>query len=474
MATVYGETIAGERTSLDDEAIGRFNERMRGEVLTPEHPDYDDVRKLWNGMHDKRPALIARCTGTADIVASVNFAREEGLLLAVRGGGHNVAGNASVDGGLMIDLSLMRGVHIDPARRTARVGPGARWGDFDREAQLFGLATTGGEVSTTGIAGFTLGGGMGTLQRKYGLACDNLISAQVVTASGDVITASESDHPDLFWAIRGGGGNFGVVSSFEYQLHPVGPELYAATVIYPHADGPNLLRKWHEFTKTAPDEVTTQVLIWSMPPLPDVPEEMHGDPILTFVGVYSGPVHEGEVALRPLRELGDPIADLSGPAPYVQIQSDFDPFFPDGDLYYWKSLFVDDLSEVISEVMLRQAIEVRPNEAALVVRQLGGAVARVPESATAFGNRSAGFNVSYDALWQDPTHSEENIAWVRSSWTELQQMTGGGVYLNFAGFGEDVAALAKAGHQSNLDRLREVKRLYDPMNLFRSNINIRP
>jgi FAD/FMN-containing dehydrogenase len=468
------ETIAGERSTLSDEAIDELRATMRGPVLTGDDPGYDGVRKIWNGMHDKRPALIARCTGTADIVAAVNFARERGVRLAVRGGGHNVAGTASIDDGLMIDLSLLHGVHIDPHRRTARVEPGARWGDFDREAQLFGLATTGGEVSTTGVAGFTLGGGMGTLQRKHGLACDNLISAQVVTAGGDVITASEADNPDLFWAIRGGGGNFGVVSSFEFQLHPFGPEAYAATVIYSHDDGESLLRQWREFTETAPDEVTSQVLIWSMPPLPDVPEEMHGAPILTFVGLYAGSVEDGERALRPLREFAEPLVDMSGPAPYTQIQADFDDFFPDGKLYYWKSIFIDEMSDESIDVLLRQAIEARTGEAAVVIRQLGGAISRVPEDATAFGNRAAKFNVSYDSLWDDPVHSETNIAWVRDSWNEVHNMTNGGVYLNFAGFGEDVDRLARAGHQRNYERLQEVKRRYDPTNLFRSNINIKP
>jgi FAD/FMN-containing dehydrogenase len=474
MALISAETMNGQTVDLTDEMIEGFRTRLRGELLTASSPDYDSARRLWNGMHDKFPSLIARCSGTADIVEAVNFARETGLRLSVRGGGHNVAGTAVVDGGLVIDCSTMNGVQVDPIRRTARVQPGARWGDFDREAQLFGLATTGGEVSTTGVAGFTLGGGMGILQRKYGLACDNLISVQVVTADGDVITASESEHADLFWAIRGGGGNFGVVSSFEFQLHPVGPEVATATLFYAYEDGSTVLRKWREFTEAASDEVTSQVLIWWVPPIPDFPEEMHGNPILTVVGVHAGPVDVGEAALQPLRELSDPIADLSGPAPYLQVQSDFDPFFPDGNLYYWKSIFMDDLTDDHIEMLLQQLIDVRPNEGALVLRQLGGAVSRVPESATAFGNRQSAFNLSIDALWSDPAHSADNIAWVRECWDEMYRKNGGGVYLNFAGFAEDTAALARAGHQENLDRLRLVKRQYDPMNLFRSNINITP
>jgi hypothetical protein len=474
MALRSAETPIGGGIALSEETIETFRESMKGVVLAPGDEGYDDARKLWNGMHDKHPALIARCSGTTDIVTAVNFAREEGIRLSVRGGGHNVAGTAIVDDGLVIDLSMLRGVYVDPIRRTARVQPGARWGDFDREAQLFGLATTGGEVSTTGVAGFTLGGGMGILQRKWGLACDNLISAQVVTADGEVITASESENPDLLWAIRGGGGNFGVVSSFEFQLHPFGPEAYAATVIYPHNKGMDLLRKWREFTAAAPDEVTSQVLIWWMPPLPDIREEMHGAPILTFVGVYAGPVEEGEKVLQPLRELDEPLVDLSGPAPYVQIQSDFDEFFPDGKLYYWKSIFTNELSDEVCEAMLRQTLEGRTCEAAVVVRHLGGAVSRVPEDATAFGNRQAPFNVSYDSLWDEREHSDNNIAWVRRSWAEMKEMTDGGVYLNFAGFAEDVDSLARAGHQRNYERLQQVKRHYDPTNLFRSNINIKP
>ncbi len=474
MATVQATTLNGQTVSIAPEAIERFRATFRGVILEQGDPGYDEARKIWNGMHDRYPALIARCSGTADIAAAVSFARDEGIRLSVRGGGHNVAGTAVIDDGLVIDNSLMRGVYVDPVRRTARAQPGARWGDLDREAQQFGLATTGGEVSTTGIAGFTLGGGMGMLQRKYGLACDNLISVQVVTAAGEIITASESEHPDLFWAIRGGGGNFGVISSFEFQLHPFEPEAFALTVFYPFEDGVNLLRNWREFCETAPDEVTTQVLIWSMPPLPEIPEEMHFAPVLTFVGLYAGSVADGEKALQPLRELGESLIDMSGPAPYVQVQSDFDPFFPDGNLYYWKSIFADDLSDAVIEASLRQASEARTGESALIIRQLGGAISRVPEDATAFGNRQAKYNISYDSMWQDPAVSETNIAYVRRSWDEMNELTSGGVYLNFAGFAEDVDSLARAGHQRNYERLQRVKRHYDPTNLFRSNINIQP
>jgi FAD/FMN-containing dehydrogenase len=474
MATVQATTLDGQQVSLASGAMERFRETFRGPILERGDPGYDDARKLWNGMHDRYPALIARCSGTADIVAAVSFAREEGIRLSVRGGGHNVAGTAVIDEGLVIDLSMLRGVYVDPVRRTARAQPGARWGDFDRETQQFGLATTGGEVSTTGIAGFTLGGGMGMLQRKYGLACDNLISVQVVTAAGEIITASESEHFDLFWAIRGGGGNFGIVSSFEYQLHPFGPEAFALTVFYSFDEGVNLLRNWRAFCETAPDEVTSQVLIWSMPPLPEIPEEMHFAPVLTFVGLYAGSVEDGEKALQPLRELGEPLIDMSGPAPYVQVQSDFDPFFPDGNLYYWKSIFANDLSDEVIDASLRQSLEARTGEAALVIRQLGGAISRVPEDATAFGNRQAKYNISYDSMWQDPAVSDTNIAYVRRAWDEMKQLTDGGVYLNFAGFAEDVDSLARAGHQLNYERLQQVKRHYDPTNLFRSNINIRP
>ena len=464
----------GANTVLEEPVIERFESSLSGELIRPYDTDYEVARKLWNGLIDRRPALITRCIGAGDVIESVNVARENDLLLAVRGGGHNVAGNALCDGGLVIDLSPMRDVVVDPLKRTARVQPGANWGDVDRETQMHGLVTPGGEVSTTGVAGFTLGGGMGLLRRKWGLACDNLISVEIVTADGRVLTASETEHPDLFWAVRGGGGNFGVVTSFEFRLHPLGPEVYGATTIYPFEEAASVLRNWRDFALRAPDEVTSEALIWGMPPLPEVPPEMHWAPVVILVAMYAGPVEEGERVLQPLREMGTAIGDLSARQQYLAMQSDMDPLFADGQLNYWKSLFADSLNdEVIDEVVVLYASRLSP-QTLFGLRHLGGTMGRVPEESTAYGNRSALFNISIDNTWQDPARNQEMISWARAAWASLRELTDGGVYLNFAGLGEENDLLARAAYGRNYDRLVDVKRRYDPTNLFRTNVNIAP
>ncbi|MGA7671594.1 MAG: FAD-binding oxidoreductase [Nitrolancea sp.] len=464
---------APQRTMISDSDIQSLDNTLRGPLVQPTDRDYAEVCQVWNGMIDKRPALIARCLGTADIVAALQFAREHDLRIAVRGAGHNVAGNALCDDGLVIDLSLMKGIHVDPKDQSARVQPGANWGDVDRETQRVGLATPGGQVSTTGISGFTLAGGMGFLRRKWGLACDNLKSVEVVTATGEVLTACESDHPDLFWAIRGGGGNFGVISSFEFQLHPLGPEIFGAAVVYPGEQTAVILRRWRDYLAQAPDEVTCDALVWGMPPLPMVPEELHWAPVVILVAVYAGPTEAGEQILQPIREFSTPIADLSGPRRYVGMQSELDALFPSGQLYYWKSLFMDELGDDVQSIA--DLARDRPSPRTLLaLRGLGGAMGRVPENATAYAHRTARFNLSIDSTWQDPTMTQTNVEWTRRVWSEMRTRTGGGVYLNFAGLGEDNEMLAHAGYGHNYDRLKEIKRRYDPTNLFRGNINIEP
>ncbi len=329
----------GAEAALSETVVEELASTLRGTLLRSGDPDYEEARLVWNDLIDKRPALIARCAGVGDVIDSVNFARENDLLLAVRGGGHNVAGTAVCDGGLVIDLSTMRRTRVDPERRTVRAEGGATWADLDRETQVFGLATPGGEVSETGIAGLTLGGGIGLLRRKYGLSCDNLLSADVVSADGLLLTASETENADLFWGIRGGGGNFGVVTTFEYRLHSVGPEVMSAAVMYPFERARELLSAWRDYTEQAPDEVTSEVLLWSIPDIPDFPEELRGEPTVVVAGMYAGPAEVGEREVRPLREFGTPLVDLSGVQPYTAAQSDFDAFFPEGLLYYWKSLY---------------------------------------------------------------------------------------------------------------------------------------
>jgi FAD/FMN-containing dehydrogenase len=460
--------------TLDAAAVQDLAAALRGPLIPQGDLRYDEARRVWNSMIDKHPALIARCTGTADVVAAVQFARANGLPVAVRGGGHNVAGNAVNDGGLVIDLSLMKGIQVDPVKRTARAQAGVNWGDLDRETQVFGLATTGGEVSMTGIAGFTLTGGMGLLHRKWGLACDNLLSAEVVTADGEVLQANVVEHPDLFWALRGGGGNFGIVTWFEFGLHPLGPEVATAAAIYAFEDAPTLLRAWHTFAAQAPDEVTSQALFWSMPPLPDLPAELHGTPVLILAGMYAGPADEGERALEPLRTCGTPIVDLSGTVTYVESQSGFDEFFPDTQRYYWKSLYLDRLDDDLIDHLVAMGVT-RPSPQTLVaIRHLGGAIGRLPEDATAYGHRRAAYNLSLDATWEEAGDDDRMVEWTRQTWQDFKDRTGGGVYLNFAGLGEENDELAQAGYGSNYERLRAIKAKYDPTNVFRGNINIAP
>jgi FAD/FMN-containing dehydrogenase len=460
--------------SVTDEAIADLRAAFRGQVLRPGDDGYDLARRVWNAMIDKRPAAIACCTGTADAVAAVRFARAHGLMIAVRGAGHNVAGNAVCDGGLVVDLSAMKGIRVDPDARIAQVQPGANWGDLDQATQLFGLATPGGEVSMTGIAGYTLTGGMGSLQRKWGLACDNLRSAEVVTADGEVLRASEDEHPDLLWALRGGGGNFGVVTWFEYDLFPVGPEVYSAYILYPPSEAPQIFRGWREFAAGAPDEVTSQVLFWGFPPLPDLPAEMHGAPVVGVAGLYAGPVADGERALAPLLTWGTPLADFSGIGTYVATQSGADEFFPPTQRYYWKSLYLDALDDAIMDRIIAMAATRPSPQTLMVLRHLGGAVRRLADDATAYGHRRSEFNLSLDATWEDAADDERMIDWTRRAWQDLRDATGGGVYLNFAGLGEDNEALARAGYGPNYDRLRVVKRRYDPENVFHGNVNIVP
>lgn len=447
---------------------------MGGAVLDPSHPAYEEARKVWNGTIDRRPALIAQCQSDEDVVAAVAFARQRDLLVSVRGGGRGVAGYAVCDDGLVIDLSAMRGVSVDVDARTARVQAGALWADVDQATQSHGLATPGGEVSATGVAGLTLGGGMGYLRRKYGLSCDNLIAADVVTADGHRIHASENEHPDLFWALRGGGGNFGVVTSFVFRLHAVGPEVATLASFLPLEDARRVLFRWRAFTQSAPDEATTAFAIWAIPDDPDLPERLRGLPACVLDGMHAGDPGSGEELFRLLREAANPLIDMSGRTPYVEAQSALDSLFPDGGLYYWKSLFLDELTDEATEEIVSQS-QSRPNPRILVIlRHLGGALSRIDPSATAYNNRGAEYMLSIDGSWSDPTETERNIAWVREFWSAMRRFSNGGVYLNFPGFGEGGRALWQASHGANFERLRAVKDRYDPTNLFRMNQNIQP
>ncbi|MGH3024597.1 MAG: FAD-binding oxidoreductase [Gaiellaceae bacterium] len=450
------------------EGQARLLEELRsslcGAVIDRAHPAYDEVRAVWNGLIDRRPSAIAQCANSADVMEALRVARVYRPVVSIRGGGHQVAGSGVCDDGLVIDVSSMREVVVDPEARTARVGAGARWADVDHATQAFGLATPGGQVSVTGVAGLTLGGGIGSTMRAYGLSCDNLRSLEIVTADGTLRTASRNQHPDLFWALRGGGRGFGVVTSFEFDLHPLGPEVANALVLYPYEDAESVLRAWRDYASEAPDEVTPQIGLWSIPPLPEVPEELHWAPVGIAVGLYAGPPDEADPALAPLRQLGTPLADMTATTPYVETQSDMDELFPAGGRYWWKSHFLDELSDGAIATMVERDGG-RPTPQSLIfIRTLGGAIARVADDETAYAHRSAGFNLSVDALWAEEALDEHAIAWARSTWEALRPYSTGGVYLNFAGLGEDDARSAALG--THEERLDQVRRAYDPDGLL--------
>ena len=434
------------------------------------------AREVFNAMHPGNPAITMRCAGTADVIAGVNHAREHGLELAVRGGGHSIAGLSAIDGGVLLDLSQMRGVQVDPERRLAVVQGGALWADVDRETQAFGLVAPGGVVSDTGVAGLTLGGGYGWVRRKHGLSVDALVEAQVVCADGRVRTASAESHPDLFWALRGGGGNFGVVTSFTFALQPLGPTVGFAATFYPVEEIADILRGWRAYVDGAPDEVTSVVVTLTFPASPEMPEAVHDRPVAIVGGVYAGDPEKGLEVMAPLRRLGTPLFDMSGPTPFTQVQSGFDPLFPRNTLRaYWKSQYLDELPDAAIDVIAGRALS-RPHPLTLVnVFHMGGAIAAVDPEATAFAQRSAPYMVSIDGMWTDPADDADTIAWVRSAWEDVAEYGNGGVYLNFTGLaGEGYDAGVDTAFGRNLDRLARVKATYDPGNLFRVNHNIRP
>ena len=461
-------------TQLDQQAVAGLAETVRGPVLGPGDPGYDDARSIWNALIDRRPALIVQCSGAADVVDAVNFAREQGLTLSIKAGGHNVAGNAVNDGGIVLDLSQMRGVTVDPAARTVRVQGGATWGDCDRETQLFGLAVPGGVVSTTGVAGLTLHGGLGHLRRKHGLSIDSLLSVDIVTADGRFRRASATENEDLFWAVRGAGSNFGVVTSFEFRAHEVGPTVFVGAIFYPLEDAPTILPAWRDFMAEAPEELSSLAICWSIPPHPPFPPELHGTPVVAVAAAYCGPVEDGERVVQPLRELAQPVVDASGPWPWLGLQSGFDAIFGKGELRYWKSRALAGLSEeAIAEIL--EFAGRRPSPLTdIAIWHHGGAMSRVGETDTAYGGRDAPFLVTAEANWTDPAQNEEAISWARALWAAMERHSTGGVYLNFPGLGEEEEALARAGYGVNFERLAALKAKYDPDNLFRMNINISP
>jgi FAD/FMN-containing dehydrogenase len=464
---------------LSADTLATFEGNFRGPLIRPGEADYDEARQVWNALIDKRPGLIARCSGLADVVEAVNFARQHRLLLSVRGGGHNVGGSALCDGGLTIDLSRLRAVRVDRRAKTVQVQGGATLGDVDRETQLFGLATTTGNVSETGVAGLTLGGGFGNLRRKHGLGVDNLVSVEIVTADGQARRAAADENLDLFWGVRGGGGNFGVVTSLEFRLFELGPEVYFAAQFFDMADAKGAFRRWRDFVEAAPDEVSSLAFFWTVPRVDAFPAELQGRQVFLYGALYAGAPEAGERVLRPLMRIGEPVLDLSGRGPFTEWQSAFDPFFTRGGVYpriyaYWKSIYLSGLDDALIEDLAGRA-ETAPSEQCLMaIWHLGGAVARVAEEATAFGKRSAPYLLSYDSCWTDEKLSDRVIAWTRAQVEAAEPHSPGGLYLNFPGVGEDNEALVRQAYGANYERLAAVKRQYDPENLFRVNQNIRP
>ena len=450
---------------------------FRGELIAPDHPAYDSARAVWNGAVDRHPRLIARCRGSADVVAAVRFARDHRLEIAVRGGGHNVAGLAVCDDGLVIDLSMMRAVWVDPVGGRARVQGGALWTDVDRETQVHGLATTGGIVGHTGVAGLTLGGGLGFLARRHGLTIDNLLAAEVVNADGAILRAAVDEHPDLFWALRGGGGNFGVVTTFEFALHPVGPTVLAGPIFWPAADTTKVLRFYRDFVADAPDELGTVVRLGTVPPLPAIPEQLHWRPAIAVFSCHAGPLDEAEQVLSPLRQFGTPLVDLLSPTPYADFQCALDDIsYRHGWHYYWKATDLTGLTDDLIALVAEHAYTAGSPRSYAAMFHLGGAIARVPADATAYIGRSVPHNIIIDAAWlpeQAAEHASAETAWARDFLTAVEPHRAGSVYVNFLDVDEG-SRVREAYGDATYRRLAEVKATYDPDNAFHHNQNIQP
>ena len=451
---------------------GPLREQVRGEVIEPKDGGYEAARRVFNAMIDRRPAVIVRPVNAGDIMAAVAFADQNDLPVAVRGGGHSVPGFGTWDDAVVVDLVRMRGVRVDPRTQTARAEGGATWGDLNAATHAFGLATTGGIISTTGVAGLTLGGGIGYLARGLGLSCDNLVSADIVTADGQFRTASERENEDLFWAIRGGGGNFGVVTSFEFKLHPV-KDIYGGPMFYDIRDAKYILELYRDFIKDAPEEMGGFPAFQIAPPLPFIPENRHGQRHALFVACWAGPIEEGEKRLKPFRDVAAVVAELVGPMPYPVLNAAFDALYPAGELqHYWKANFVRELTDEAIAVHLEHGPKVPALESTMHIYPINGACQHVAPDATAFGHRDASFATVIAGMWRDPNDNAENIQWVRDYSDAITPYSEAGGYINF--MSEDDQGRAQANYGANYARLLEVKRHYDPDNVFRANQNIKP
>ena len=466
-------TADGGEIELEQNVINDLKLRVRGELVVPGEPTYDEARSVWNGMIDRRPALIVRCLGTAEVIASVTFARDHRIALSIKGGGHNIAGLAVCDGGIMLDMSRARGVWVDPVARTARVQAGCLLGDIDRETQLYGLAATLGFVSTTGVAGLTLGGGFGYLTRRFGWTCDTVRSMDVVTANGVLVHASETENADLFWALRGGGGNFGVVTSFEFALHPVGPEVLGGAIAWPADEAPRVLDLFRKMASEGPPELTCVAALRKAPPAPWLSPSIHGKNIVALFICYSGSIEEGERLIAPIKSLGSPVGDIVQRRTYVSQQNLLDATQPKGRRYYWKSEYLPAHEPAFLAAATARAAGTLSPHSAILLFPLDGPLNRLPAAYSAAGNRDAASIVNIAAAWDKPEDDAANVEWARATWRDLRQFSTGGVYVNFLTEeeGEDRTRAAYGAHYA---RLAEVKAKWDPTNLFRVNRNVPP
>ena len=461
------------KPEVDETALQAFKAGLRGPVLSAADADYDIVRKIWNGMIDKRPAWIVRCRGVADVIDAINFAREHSLPISVRGGGHNIAGTSLCEG-MVIDLSLMKGVHADLTSETVRVEPGVTLGELDHETQAFGYVVPAGIVSETGVSGLTLGGGFGWLTRKWGFTSDNLLSADVVTAKGEFLTASESQNADLFWALRGGGGNFGIVTSYNFRMHKLGPTVMGGIVLYPMDAADEVMDFFREFTASEPEELTSLLVLRIAPPAPFLPKEVHGKPIAGIAVCYAGGLKPAEEAVRPLKEFGKPLVDLVAPKPFVTHQKLLDTAQPAGRHYYWKSEYLSEFGPQLQQTYRKHTAEFPSPQSALLTVHLGGAAGRFPRDHSAAANREAEYIFNVAGSWEGPEPTEKCVAWTRGLWEEARKFSTGGTYVNFITADESEDRVRDAYDGARYERLVAVKSKYDPANMFRSNQNIKP
>jgi FAD/FMN-containing dehydrogenase len=467
-------TAIAEGFTLDDTALAELEAGFRGQIVGRDDPAYDEHRKIWNGSIDRRPALIARCAGVADVMSAVKFARQHGLPVAVRSGGHSFPGLSMADDAFVIDLSQLKGVRVDPQERTARVQAGVLLGELDRETQPFGLAAPSGIVTHTGVAGLTLGGGIGWIMRKYGLSVDMLRRVDLVTADGELVKASADENEDLFWGVRGAGANFGIVTEFEFDLAPVGPTVLAGPIFWKMEDSPEVLRFYRDWVADAPDDLMTIVVHRKAPALPFVPQELHGQPVVMVICCWVGDLDEGEQFIRPLREFGNPVADVCAQKSYLAHQAMFDPSFVPGRWYYFRAFDVPELSDEMIDITVEHSLRIKSPLTSFPIWQMGGAVARVAEDETAFGGRNAGFTYNIGACTENAEGFDEERQWVRDLWSALEEWHTS-VYVNFLSGDEEGEGRIRAAYGAEkYDRLKTVKRKWDPDNFFRINQNIPP